>query len=200
MKKIMMALGTVAVAAAVHGASVSWNSGAFTELPSCEGIVTYGDVTGTGGATTGACIQMLVWEFSSSTWNTDYTTASKVWDAYKAGTLAAGDAYSGTAVADSYLAPFKVTGGAGWADGGSVYAAVLFLHNDDEDFTSPDYYMANYAVGEATDLGGSVFNLGNTATAGGATAWTSTAPVPEPTSGLLLLLGMAGLALRRKHA
>lgn len=30
--------------------------------------------------------------------------------------------------------------------------------------------------------------------------WYSTAAVPEPTSGLLLLLGMAGLALRRKQA
>ena len=30
--------------------------------------------------------------------------------------------------------------------------------------------------------------------------YTSTSSVPEPTSGLLLLLGMAGLALRRKRA
>ena len=31
------------------------------------------------------------------------------------------------------------------------------------------------------------------------TGWTSTSAVPEPTSGLLLLLGVAGLALRRKQ-
>ena len=40
-------------------------------------------------------------------------------------------------------------------------------------------------------------------TTGGPTAWTITAPaqdVPEPTSGLLMLLGVAGLALRRKRA
>lgn len=30
--------------------------------------------------------------------------------------------------------------------------------------------------------------------------WYGVASVPEPTSGLLMLLGMAGLALRRKHA
>ena len=30
--------------------------------------------------------------------------------------------------------------------------------------------------------------------------WYSAAAVPEPTSGLLMLLGMAGLALRRKRA
>lgn len=32
------------------------------------------------------------------------------------------------------------------------------------------------------------------------TAWTATGAVPEPTSGLLMLLGMAGLALKRKRA
>ena len=31
-------------------------------------------------------------------------------------------------------------------------------------------------------------------------AWASAGPVPEPTSGLLMLIGMAGLALRRKRA
>lgn len=37
-----------------------------------------------------------------------------------------------------------------------------------------------------------------TATYAGAGAWAAT--IPEPTSGLLLLLGMAGLALRRRQA
>ena len=32
-----------------------------------------------------------------------------------------------------------------------------------------------------------------------ATGWYSTASVPEPTSGLLMLIGMAGLALRRRR-
>lgn len=193
-------LGAAVFAVSVQAASVTWGTTSFTELPSCEGVVTYADVTGTGGAATGACIQMLVWEFSASTWNTDYTTASKVWDAYKAGTLKATDAYSGTAVANSYSPSVYVTGGTSWTDGDTVYAAVLFLHNDNEDFTNPDYYMANYGSVEAADLGAAFNNLGTVATAGGATSWTSTAPVPEPTSGLLLLLGMAGLALRRKRA
>ena len=34
----------------------------------------------------------------------------------------------------------------------------------------------------------------------GGSMWKETAAVPEPTSGILMLLGMAGLALRRKRA
>ena len=44
---------------------------------------------------------------------------------------------------------------------------------------------------------GSYGGLSGTTTAGGAASWS---PVPEPTSGLLMLLGMAGLALKRKRA
>ena len=47
-------------------------------------------------------------------------------------------------------------------------------------------------------------DINNKLVAGTATytdaGWYSAAAVPEPTSGLLLLLGMAGLALRRKQA
>ena len=55
-----------------------------------------------------------------------------------------------------------------------------------------------YAI---SDISGSIWKgATDTAPSGGATVWTVTSVVPEPTSGLLLLLGMAGLALRRKFA
>ena len=44
--------------------------------------------------------------------------------------------------------------------------------------------------------GGAIYTPGKS---GGGTAYVVTGFVPEPTSGLLLLLGMAGLALRRKY-
>ena len=86
-----------------------------------------------------------------------------------------------------------------YAAGNSAYAVLLYTYGTGDDLQ----YMGN--VGKVTfesamdvdsESMGS-FLLGNTTA--GATAW-STAAVPEPTSGLLLLLGMAGLALKRKRA
>lgn len=60
------------------------------------------------------------------------------------------------------------------------------------------------AASLATEISGSVTtsNLGNTKLDSAVpTSWTVSgiAAIPEPTSGLLLILGMAGLALRRKQ-
>lgn len=61
-------------------------------------------------------------------------------------------------------------------------------------------YVSDSASGSTTSLGGSaVLYFDDAQLAGMQTAvnWTA---VPEPTSGLLMLLGVAGLALKRKRA
>ena len=71
--------------------------------------------------------------------------------------------------------------------------------------TSLDDYTGNMIVvtgtgGRATDpMSGDTWATFVNGTAYGTGSWANLAPAPEPTSGLLMLLGMAGLALRRRR-
>jgi len=78
---------------------------------------------------------------------------------------------------------------------GSTYLAMLFYANGDD---LQVRVMMNDATGADMSQGNVAFNDRTGATAGTAGNWTNA--VPEPTSGLLLLLGMAGLALKRKRS
>ena len=63
-----------------------------------------------------------------------------------------------------------------------------------------DYILVNGTSGEDTDpMSGNKWATMVDTTAYQGNQWSTMAAVPEPTSGLLLLLGMAGLALRRKQ-
>ena len=79
---------------------------------------------------------------------------------------------------------------------GNDYDFYFVITVDDKQFTS-----TTKSVG-ALDAQTSNINFGNMATATQNPAnWVGGGePAPEPTSGLLMLLGMAGLALRRRRA
>ena len=75
---------------------------------------------------------------------------------------------------------------------GSAYNFYFVIEEGGKDFTSD----VKGATG--SDVGATSIVFGNQASATqNASNW---AAVPEPTSGLLMLLGMAGLALRRRRA
>lgn len=85
-----------------------------------------------------------------------------------------------------------------YAAGDTAYAVLIYTTTVDD----KDYYIANagqwnFATDTAKTLGNMALKVGGS---GDSLSWAQASAVPEPTSGLLLLLGMAGLALKRKRA
>ena len=179
-----MILATAIVATVVaNAAAVNWKSGTVA-MPS--------------GATAGKNdVTAYLFNVDLATYNiyAAYTDAAKlstdVYAAYK-GSLGSADATKAS----------SAKGAANLSDGveygvGTYYAVVLYTATEG----GKDYFMGNFATAtieaaQDVDVSDLALKMGGT---GNATAW-STAAVPEPTSGLLLLLGMAGLALKRKRA
>lgn len=193
MKKIMIALATVAFAAVSQAAVVNWQLGYITG-PGANG-------TGWGDAGIGGDGYLA----------TLYVSSAVTGDAssgYALGSLVAfesGDTLTGAEMYDGYA--WGVTSDS-LTDDTSYYAQVIVTYGDSI-LKSQIVQVDTSAVTGTTDpvfgLGTEVMNVtalpGQTLDAEygvfNAAGWQA---VPEPTSGLLLLLGMAGLALRRKRA
>ena len=182
MKKLMILAAAMVATVAANAAAVSWSSGTIT-LP--------------GGTQAGKNdVTAYLFNVEKSVYDTyaamtDATALSDaIYSAYGS-SIASADATK----ASTAKGVAKLSDGSDYGVG-NYYAVVLYTTTQD----SKDYWMGNYATAavEATmdvEVSFLATNLGGT---GGATAW-STAAVPEPTSGLLMLLGMAGLALRRRR-
>lgn len=122
--------------------------------------------------------------------NFDYTKSSITADA---GTLSYNKTTAGAA-------PELSTVGLSGSTKYSAYAVIF----DTETITDASHYYVTAASAASTTYadGASTTKIYTLNASSSATAanWKSVGPVPEPTSGLLMLLGMAGLALRRKRA
>ncbi len=76
----------------------------------------------------------------------------------------------------------------------NLYIVVL---NNSDISKATEFMISAYASGEVKTTGGLALTFGNADTNG--YKWQSMGNIPEPTSGLLLLVGGALLALRRKQ-
>ena len=191
MKKLMIACVAMAMAAAAQAASVSWT---ITNV--------YSPADTTAKVAAGS---MSAWLFVTAN-STDVTTIKTTTLAAVQAVLDTGDltGLSGLAAAHgTNAAAGNITGATGLDGFSSGTLTAFAVVVDSTDLASAqNYFLANGGATKdvtfTSATGNKSLAFGSQATiTQAAGAWTA---VPEPTSGLLLLLGMAGLALKRKVA
>ena len=179
MKKLMFMLAAVAMAASVQAASVAWT---------CTNVK-----DSTGGAISG-----IAYFVNAATLSQGDLSALSGADAFN---TALSGMYSWTPTdAGKYTSAAVENATLGLTDGAASQAYLVII--DTATITdSSKYYLTEVKSFDA--LGGTEtanVKWGSQSTPSQAAgAWTAVG-VPEPTSGLLMLVGLAGLALRRRRA
>ena len=193
MKKIIFALAAAVLAVGVQGAAISWKTGTAIKAPNADGSF------GTSNAGTGT-LSLYVWLVDQATY--DAATADSILAGYSGqlgtatGSVTGKSGPAGATARTDGLA-FSTTADTPY------YALVLTQYTSGE----TEMFIANKAT-VAINTAGTDASVGNLAknwggTGGPAiTGWVKAGgggDIPEPTSGLLLLVGGAMLALRRRQ-
>ena len=193
MKKIIFALAAAVLAVGVQGAAISWKTGTAIKAPNADGSF------GTSNAGTGT-LSLYVWLVDQATY--DAATADSILAGYSGqlstatGSVTGKSGPAGATARTDGLA-FSTT------ENTPYYALVLTQYTSGE----TEMFIANKATVAINTAGtdASVLNLAKNwgGTGGPAiTGWVKAGgggDIPEPTSGLLLLVGGAMLALRRRQ-
>ena len=177
MKKILSLVAVVMLAATTHAAAVGW---------SLMGASAYANgkydvfVVGMNGVTDASQIAALVAANKSVS---EYTF-------YEGGTVTSGGMATLAATSSGKTITYS-------GSGTDTYQAFAVLWTADGKEAS---YTSLTSISMANDSQSKTFAFANQSSNLAANKFTVASGVPEPTSGLLLVLGMAGLALRRKRA
>ena len=200
MKKLMIALGAVAMAAGAQAVSFKWecaresspyphkyNTVYMIEGKNYDAVIAALDAGGSGIAAT-----MYSYDLLHKLESGDSTVALQLSNkSVKSGVSEIGDNHAKT---DSFyfILVNTTTSGATIADGMTYTASKAYTYQD---------FLNNKSVAFDPDTPVAMQLLDGTGSAGVFTGASGTINnVPEPTSAMLLLLGVAGLALRRRRA
>ena len=193
MKKIIFALAAAVLAVGVQGATIEWKTGVSIKAPNADGSI------GTSNAGAGT-LSMYVWLVDQATY--DAATADSIFAGYSGQLGTATGSVTGRA---GNVGGTVTTDGLAFSTTADTpyYALVLTQYTSGE----TEMFIANKATTMINTAGtdASVLNLAKNwgGTGGPAiTGWVKAGgggDIPEPTSGLLLLVGGAMLALRRRQ-
>ena len=190
MKKLIMA-AAIAATVAANAASVSWSASGFLY-----------DGAETPAKVTSQPVAYLV--YSAGLSQSDLVDAFSAANGDAAATLTAMNTSGAVATGTGAVnASSKLSGTSTYAQtaDANVYAVIfdsgkMFLSSEASSLYDSVTGDATASLGSLSTISKSTFD----AASGFSAAGWYTASVPEPTSGLLMLLGMAGLALRRRRA
>ena len=192
MKKIMIACVAVAMAAVAQAATVSWT---------ITNVYSPSDSTTKVAANTASAYLFVTANSTDVTTGIPVTTLAAVQAVLDSGDLTGLSALAAVSKANNAAGGFTGATGLTGFSSGTLTAFAVVVDSTDLASAQNYYLVGGGATKDATftsATGAKVLIWGDqtsyTQAAGG---WTA---VPEPTSGLLMLLGMAGLALRRKRA